>query len=44
MAYDPEFSVDPHVQGIVTENYIRLIDYAKKLEGRAQCEAAETQG
>ena len=34
---DPEFEVSPHVQSIVTENYLRLIQYAKKLEARAAC-------
>ena len=35
---DPELEVSPHVQSIVTENYLRLIEYAKKLEVRASCE------
>jgi hypothetical protein len=34
---DPEFEVSPHVQAIVAENYLRLIQYAQKLEARAQC-------
>jgi len=35
---DPEFDVAPHVQAIVAENYLRLIQYSKKLEARAECE------
>ena len=29
--------VSPEVQDIVTENYLRLVEYAKKLETRADC-------
>jgi hypothetical protein len=35
---DPEFDVAPHVQAIVAENYLRLIQYSKKLEARAGCD------
>jgi hypothetical protein len=38
MEVDPEFEVSPHVQEIVTENYLRLIQYSKKLEARANCD------
>lgn len=31
-------TVAPHIQAIVAENYIRLIEYAARLEVRARCE------
>ena len=38
---DPEFEVSPHVQAVVVENYLRLIEYSRKLEVRANCGQAE---
>lgn len=33
-----EYEVDPDVQAIVAENYLRLVTYAKKIEARASCD------
>jgi hypothetical protein len=39
IAIDEEMQRDtpPHVLAIVAENYIRLIDYSKRLEARVEC-------